>query len=57
MTSPTPSTGPPDTNFFRLDKRLQSLETKIVYIGVPTPPTTTAAPTGTCGDQPPASKA
>ena len=35
MTLPTPYTGPPDTNFFRLDKRLQSLETKIIYIGVP----------------------
>jgi hypothetical protein len=35
MTLPTPYTGPPETNFFRLDKRLQSLETKIVYIGVP----------------------
>jgi hypothetical protein len=35
MTSPTPTTGPPSTDFFRLDKRLQSLETKIVYLGVP----------------------
>lgn len=29
--------GPPDTNFFRLDRRLQSLETKVVYFGVPDP--------------------
>lgn len=35
MSTPTPTTGPPDTNFFRLDSRLQSLETKIVYIGIP----------------------
>jgi hypothetical protein len=32
---PGPQTGPPTTNFFALDKRLQSLETKIVYVGVP----------------------
>lgn len=32
---PTPSTGPPDTNFFRLDPRLQGLETHIVYFGIP----------------------
>lgn len=35
MTAPTPTTGPPDTNFFRLDERLQNLETQIVYIGIP----------------------
>lgn len=34
---PTPTTGPPSTNFFALDKRLQSLETKIVLLGVPGP--------------------
>lgn len=32
---PGPYTGPPSTNFYRLDKRLQALETKIVYCGVP----------------------
>lgn len=35
MTSPTPLTGPPDTNFFRLDQRLQGLHTRVVYVGVP----------------------
>jgi hypothetical protein len=35
MSSPTPYSGPPSENFFRLDKRLQSLETKIIYIGIP----------------------
>jgi hypothetical protein len=35
MTGPTPRSGPPSENFFRLDKRLQSLETKIVILGVP----------------------
>ena len=33
----TPLTGPPDTDFWRLDKRLRSTETKIVYLGVPDP--------------------
>ncbi|CKH13960.1 hypothetical protein K8P01_22540 [Mycolicibacterium smegmatis] len=37
MSSPTPQTGPPTTNFFALDKRLQGLETKVVYIGIPGP--------------------
>lgn len=32
---PTPTTGPPDTGFFRLDPRLQGLETQIVYVGIP----------------------
>jgi hypothetical protein len=35
MSSPTPTTGPPDVSFFRIDQRLQSLETKIVFMGVP----------------------
>ena len=33
----SPFTGPPDTRFFRLDQRLQSLETKVVYLGIPNP--------------------
>lgn len=35
MSSPTPTTGPPDTKFTRLPRRLQSLETQVVYVGVP----------------------
>jgi len=35
MALPTPSTGPPDISFFRLDPRLQGLETHIVYVGIP----------------------
>lgn len=35
MSSPTPMTGPPDRSFFRLDTRLQALETIIYYVGVP----------------------
>ncbi|WP_238391441.1 MULTISPECIES: hypothetical protein [unclassified Mycolicibacterium] len=35
MTTPTPTTGPPTTSFFALDKRLQGLETQIVYMGIP----------------------
>ena len=33
----TPLSGPPDYDFWRLDKRLRSTETKIVYVGVPDP--------------------
>lgn len=33
----TPFTGPPDFDFWRLDKRLRSTETKFVYVGVPDP--------------------
>jgi hypothetical protein len=35
MSSPTPTTGPPNTDFFALDHRLQSLDTKIVLLGIP----------------------
>lgn len=34
---PTPYTGPPDEVFYRLDKRLQALDTKVVLIGIPNP--------------------
>ena len=33
----TPMTGPPDIDFWRLDKRLRSTEMKIVYVGIPDP--------------------
>lgn len=33
----TPLTGPPDTDFWRIDKRLRGTETKVVYVGVPDP--------------------
>lgn len=33
----TPLTGPPDTDFWRLDKRLRSTEMRVVYVGVPDP--------------------
>ena len=33
----SPLTGPPDTDFDRLDKRLRGTEMKMVYIGVPDP--------------------
>jgi hypothetical protein len=35
MTLPTPTTGPPSTDFFALDERLQGLETQVVYFGIP----------------------
>jgi hypothetical protein len=37
MTTPNPYTGPPDEVFERIDKRLQSLDTKVVLIGAPNP--------------------
>ena len=33
----TPFTGPPDFDFWRLDKRLRATEMKVVYVGVPDP--------------------
>ena len=33
----TPFTGPPDYDFWRLDKRLRSTEMRVVYVGVPDP--------------------